>query len=168
MALFLPNNQSVSVFHQHMPRVTQLRFFLSALLRQSRIPIRRRFIRRVGPLLPVNLHREVATGGSLFPSLRWKLVVPAQASNSVSSTVKCSSLRKCFSRILQISRTDAPAFPYHLHESFFSSLLRTKRLNTTTRLTCESILLPQFAGLSNAPNGRPKIGGDISPSPSLE
>src|SRR6266481_6365647 len=97
---FLPNNQSVSVFHQHMPRVTQLRFFLSALLRQSRIPIRRRFIRRAGPLLSVNLHREVATGGSLFPSLRRRLVVPAQASNSGSSTVKCSSLSKCFSRIL--------------------------------------------------------------------
>ena len=58
---FPPTNQSVSVFHQHMPRVTQVRFFPSALLRQSRIPIRRRFIRRVGPLLSVNLQREVAT-----------------------------------------------------------------------------------------------------------
>jgi hypothetical protein len=44
-----------------MPRVTQLRIFPRALLRQPRTPILRRFMRRVGPLLSVKVHREVAT-----------------------------------------------------------------------------------------------------------
>src|SRR6202167_6068648 len=87
-------HQSVSVLHQHMPAVAEFGLFPRALLHQQRICIRRGRMRLVAALLSVKIHRWIAAivRRWLLPApFFWKLFNPAQASNSVPSTVKCSS-----------------------------------------------------------------------------
>src|ERR1022692_1592958 len=54
-----PDHQPVAILRQHVPQITQLRLAPRALLVQPRLGVRRRFMRRLAPLLPVKIHRRI-------------------------------------------------------------------------------------------------------------
>ena len=82
------NNQTVAILHQHMPHVRQIGPVILALAVEPCIGIGYRLVSGVGEFLPVEIDLIVAPWGG--PSFGRKLLIEAQASIRVPSTVKCS------------------------------------------------------------------------------
>src|SRR5215471_17126677 len=109
---FAVDYQAVAVLGHHVAQIGQLGFFTLGLLVQARVRIRGRLMRFILEFLTVEVYLGIAgvarrgggrgrrrggrRGGVLL--LLLKLLIPAQASIKVASTVKCSSESRSCSR----------------------------------------------------------------------